>query len=214
MVLQNVLHTLTSCGQDGQPCQHGPKSICLPDMVSTLWGRQQSLHYLVSEWERWMQPNTPIAPRDSTVASNPACCGGEAVPAPKLSSPHKDSLPPSIRLPKKFHPGGVSYSSILVAFATLQWKKWKSVPREPFEHWKNTVIVVIQRQMSWNDDPCTLNSLVFISREQTQSVTKYLGIAPYPRRNGDIGIDTKLWKPESIVDLTSVRVNKCLSLAP
>lgn len=35
MVLKNILHTLLSSGQDGQPCQHGPKPILLTDMVST-----------------------------------------------------------------------------------------------------------------------------------------------------------------------------------
>lgn len=91
-----------------------------------------------------MQSKSLIAPHDSIVVSNPVSCG-EAVPAPKLSSPHKDSLPASIRLPKKFHPGGVSYNSIFVAFATLQRMKWKIVSRKLFEHRKNTVIVELQR---------------------------------------------------------------------
>lgn len=47
-------------------------------------------------------------------------CWRHTVPVPKLSSPHKDSLPASIRFPKNFQPVGVSYNSILFALATLQ----------------------------------------------------------------------------------------------
>lgn len=41
-------------------------------------------------------------------------------PVPKLSSPHRDSLPASIRLPKNFQPVGVSYRFIFRALATLR----------------------------------------------------------------------------------------------
>lgn len=41
-------------------------------------------------------------------------------PVPKLSSPHSESLPASIRFPKNFQPVGVSYSCIFRALATLE----------------------------------------------------------------------------------------------
>lgn len=41
-------------------------------------------------------------------------------PVPKLSSPHSESLPASIRFPKNFQPVGVSYSCICRALATLE----------------------------------------------------------------------------------------------
>lgn len=39
---------------------------------------------------------------------------------PKLSSPHSESLPASIRFPKNFQPVGVSYNCIWRALATLE----------------------------------------------------------------------------------------------
>lgn len=36
VVLKDVLHTLPPDGQDGQPCQHGPKPVLLSNVVSTL----------------------------------------------------------------------------------------------------------------------------------------------------------------------------------
>ena len=44
-------------------------------------------------------------------------------PVPKLSSPHRDSFPASIRLPKYFHPVGTSYSDKPFASATLKHVK-------------------------------------------------------------------------------------------
>lgn len=41
-------------------------------------------------------------------------------PVPKLSSPHSESFPASIRFPKNFQPVGVSYSCICRALATLE----------------------------------------------------------------------------------------------
>lgn len=41
-------------------------------------------------------------------------------PVPKLSSPHRDSTPESIRLPKYFQPVGTSYTDRPFSAATLQ----------------------------------------------------------------------------------------------
>ncbi len=45
VVLENVLHALSSSCQDGQPCQHGPKSILLTNVVST-WNRICNYTYI------------------------------------------------------------------------------------------------------------------------------------------------------------------------
>jgi hypothetical protein len=41
-------------------------------------------------------------------------------PVPKLSSPHSDKRPASIRFPKNFHPVGTSNISMRLSAATLQ----------------------------------------------------------------------------------------------
>lgn len=51
-------------------------------------------------------------------------------PVPKLSSPHNESLPASIRFPKNFQPVGVSYSCICRALATLEQKGTHNKPHK------------------------------------------------------------------------------------
>lgn len=47
-------------------------------------------------------------------------CDDRVSPVPKLSSPHRESLPASIKFPKNFQPVGVSYRSICSVLATLK----------------------------------------------------------------------------------------------
>lgn len=119
MLRHDLFHTLLPSGQDGEPCQNSPQPIFFTDVIRA-WmdgrrARRQtalvrlSAVYLVtfSVHSRWC------------VFQSLFFSLTHKLPVPKLSSPHRESLPSSIRFPKNFQPVGVSYSWILQALATL-----------------------------------------------------------------------------------------------
>lgn len=92
MVDANVFHRNFSVGQNGQPSQTSPDAVFLARIknYSTL-----DLNCSEKTDRIWSEP------------------------VPKLSSPHNDKRPASIRLPKNFHPVGTSKNSLPIFEATL-----------------------------------------------------------------------------------------------
>lgn len=98
MFLQNILDAHILVLDNWQPGEHRPNAVLLPNMIRTGSIRKQ----------------TVILFRSATITH------------PKLSSPHNDRRPASIKLPKYFQPVGTSNISFFNFAATLKAKEYFS----------------------------------------------------------------------------------------
>lgn len=77
--------------------------LTLPPAIDSQWAQRSP-----NRSHKALQPPTPVT---ST---------RQSLPVPKLSSPHREHRPESIRFEKNLHPAGVSYTGTFINLATLK----------------------------------------------------------------------------------------------